>query len=239
MKSLRTLLVIALVSVSAPALAQTHAAEAKAGVVFKVSDALILGAASAGAAGLWHYDREITNWFRQPVLQNNTALRSMMTGARLFGDPGTIVLGVGLWAGGAIRGDQATSTDGVRSLESVAVASALAWLIKGASGRARPYVDSTNSSDWKAGRGFGDRSDFESFPSGHVTAAFAFASAITARVAKRSPAEARWLGPLLYGAATLTGFSRVYDHKHWASDVLLGAAIGTVSGLVVVRSHER
>jgi membrane-associated phospholipid phosphatase len=40
---------------------------------------------------------------------------------------------------------------------------------------------------------------------------------------------------LLYGAATLTGISRVYDHKHWASDVLLGAGIGTVSGWLVSR----
>ncbi len=33
----------------------------------------------------------------------------------------------------------------------------------------------------------------------------------------------------LYGAATLTGWSRMNDNKHWLSDVLAGAAIGVTS----------
>jgi len=36
-------------------------------------------------------------------------------------------------------------------------------------------------------------------------------------------------------AATTSGVSRLYHDKHWASDVALGAAIGTFSGLKVVR----
>ena len=42
----------------------------------------------------------------------------------------------------------------------------------------------------------------------------------------------------MYGGATLVGLSRMYHNNHWASDVALGAAIGTFSGLKVVRySH--
>src|SRR5450759_3446218 len=42
----------------------------------------------------------------------------------------------------------------------------------------------------------------------------------------------------MYGGATLVGLSRMYHNNHWASDVVLGAAIGTFSGLKVVRySH--
>jgi hypothetical protein len=42
----------------------------------------------------------------------------------------------------------------------------------------------------------------------------------------------------MYGGATLVGLSRMYHNKHWASDVVLGAGIGTFSGLKVVRySH--
>jgi membrane-associated phospholipid phosphatase len=42
----------------------------------------------------------------------------------------------------------------------------------------------------------------------------------------------------MYGGATLVGLSRMYHNNHWASDVVLGAAVGTFSGLKVVRySH--
>jgi membrane-associated phospholipid phosphatase len=42
----------------------------------------------------------------------------------------------------------------------------------------------------------------------------------------------------MYGGATLVGLSRMYHNKHWASDVVLGAGIGTFSGIKVVRySH--
>jgi membrane-associated phospholipid phosphatase len=46
------------------------------------------------------------------------------------------------------------------------------------------------------------------------------------------------VGPALYGGATMVGLSRMYNNKHWASDVVVGAAIGTFSGLAVVRYHR-
>jgi membrane-associated phospholipid phosphatase len=43
----------------------------------------------------------------------------------------------------------------------------------------------------------------------------------------------------MYGGATLVGLSRMYHNRHWASDVALGAGIGTFSGLKVVKySHS-
>jgi len=33
------------------------------------------------------------------------------------------------------------------------------------------------------------------------------------------------------------GYSRVYQNKHWASDVLLGAALGELCGRVVTGFH--
>ena len=48
-----------------------------------------------------------------------------------------------------------------------------------------------------------------------------------------------YVAPVMYGGATLVGLSRMYHNKHWASDVVLGAGIGTFSGLKVVRySHS-
>ena len=46
----------------------------------------------------------------------------------------------------------------------------------------------------------------------------------------------RWvIGPILYTGAALTGVSRMYNNRHWMSDVLVGAGVGTFAGLKVVR----
>jgi len=44
-----------------------------------------------------------------------------------------------------------------------------------------------------------------------------------------------WIvGPVLYGGAAMVGLARMYDDKHWASDVVLGAGIGTLAGVETV-----
>ncbi len=64
-----------------------------------------------------------------------------------------------------------------------------------------------------------------SFPSGHATSAFAFATAVSR--------EAPTLGPFLIPLASLVAFSRVYLGVHYPSDVVFGAAVGVASGLAV------
>jgi membrane-associated phospholipid phosphatase len=77
----------------------------------------------------------------------------------------------------------------------------------------------------------------QSFPSGHTTAAFAFAAAMDRELRRSHPKVARWAGPSLYAAAALTGLARMHSDNHWASDIIMGAGIGTVSGLMVARFH--
>lgn len=64
-----------------------------------------------------------------------------------------------------------------------------------------------------------------SFPSAHATASFAAATAM-GRI------EPRARGPLL-GLAVLVGLTRPYLGMHYPSDVLAGAALGTVLGRIV------
>lgn len=66
-----------------------------------------------------------------------------------------------------------------------------------------------------------------SFPSGHATSCFAIAVAIAWVVRKTDYA---WLGWVLVGWATLVGFSRVYVGVHFVSDVIAGAALGSIVG---------
>ena len=63
-------------------------------------------------------------------------------------------------------------------------------------------------------------SGHNSFPSGHSTVAFADAEALDRET------SARWVPWAAYPLASLVGWSRVRDDKHWGSDVVAGAALG-------------
>lgn len=65
--------------------------------------------------------------------------------------------------------------------------------------------------------------DPNSFPSGHTTAAFAFAGAV------QFASSAKWLRWAALIAAVLMGFSRLYVGVHYPSDVLTGVLIGLSS----------
>jgi undecaprenyl-diphosphatase len=65
-----------------------------------------------------------------------------------------------------------------------------------------------------------------SFPAGHAATAFAGATLLS-YVAPRA-------APALIALALLIGFSRVYVGVHYPSDVLAGAAIGVLVGLVAI-----
>lgn len=67
-----------------------------------------------------------------------------------------------------------------------------------------------------------DGSDHLSFPSGHTTQAFASAEFMRLEYKDVSP----WYGIAGYAMATATGMLRVYNNKHWISDVIAGAGVG-------------
>ena len=77
-----------------------------------------------------------------------------------------------------------------------------------------------------------DSNTRNSFPSGHTTAAFAFASYVGCRH------SLPW-GIAAYAFAAFVGFSRVNDNAHYLHDVAAGAAIGGSYGLGICLSENR
>jgi len=106
-------------------------------------------------------------------------------------------------------------------------------VVKVVAGRARPFVNVDDPYDFKFLAGVHDEAR-RSFPSGHTTSAFAAAAAATAEVGRHWPGRKTLTGVVAYGTAGLVGISRMYNNKHWASDVVVGAAVGTFSGWKVV-----
>ncbi|WP_316817193.1 phosphatase PAP2 family protein [Pedobacter nyackensis] len=70
-----------------------------------------------------------------------------------------------------------------------------------------------------------NHSGFNSFPSGHTANAFAAAEFLKQEYKDVSP----WYGYAGYTVATATGVLRMYNNKHWLSDVVAGAGFGILS----------
>ena len=70
-----------------------------------------------------------------------------------------------------------------------------------------------------------DKSAANSFPSGHTTTAFAAAEFLRQEYKDVSP----WYGIAGYTAAAATGTLRLYNNKHWLSDIVAGAGLGILS----------
>lgn len=76
-----------------------------------------------------------------------------------------------------------------------------------------------------------DGSDHQSFPSGHAAITFAAATVIERHLGWRHSIAA-------YAIAAYVAASRLSDNRHYLSDVVFGAAVGTISGRTVTR-HGR
>lgn len=70
-----------------------------------------------------------------------------------------------------------------------------------------------------------DGSSANSFPSGHTATVFAAAEMFNQEFKDQSP----WFGYAAYTVATATGMLRMYNNKHWLSDVVAGAGFGILS----------
>lgn len=96
-------------------------------------------------------------------------------------------------------------------------------ILKDVIARPRPMTDPTYTAFWQAVGSPAE--DGYSFPSGHVTAVAAWATAMLLCCNKKWS----WIG---YIGVVIMAIARVYLIAHYASDALAGIIVGTLSGVV-------
>lgn len=209
--------------------------------LFVARDAHIVAFFTLATVGLFPLDRTLADRVREQPLQDNDFLQHSAAFFRYMGGPGPLLIGASMYAAGRVTRTPRLADLGLHGTEAVALATTITGVGKGLGGRARPLLDISRPGAFRLGRGFPKGNDgYRSFPSGHAATAFAAASAVTSELKRWHPRSVWYVAPVMYGGASLVGISRMYDNKHWASDVVLGAAIGTFSGLkIVTYSHRK
>lgn len=190
------------------------------------SDWLKAGLVVGATSGLLFADADIRDFAQRN--QSSTGDKAAAIGNAL-GNPLYTLPPLGLfYLYGHYNNDPKARQTSLLAVESLALSGAFTWTLKMTAQRPRPYTGESPSS-WN-GPSF--KTGNTSFPSGHTTAAFSIASVIAEEYGNNP-----CVPPIAYGLATLTGMARIYDNKHWASDVFFGGAIGYFVGKAVVRYH--
>lgn len=131
---------------------------------------------------------------------------------------------------GFINNNNKSKKIGYEILQTTLYAGIITTGLKIAFGRARPFTE-------KGSKSFGNlflfEDEYHSLPSGHTTVAFSISSVLA------NNTKSTWLKILCYIPAFLTATSRVYQDKHWLSDVFLGGIIGYTIGNWVTSKHEQ
>jgi membrane-associated phospholipid phosphatase len=227
-------------ALSAPASGQSADSTATANApLFTIRDAYIGAGFALATIALLPFDKHIAQELQDSATQANKFFGGAATDFERAAVPGTYVVGGLLYGVGRIGHFREIADLGLHGTEAVFLAIQLTDIVKGLAGRARPFlVGDSLPGNFQFARGLRKTKGYTSFPSGHTAKAFGAASAVTAEVDRVWP-RATWIvAPAMYGGALMVGLSRMYHNAHWASDVALGAGIGTFSGLKVVRYNH-
>jgi membrane-associated phospholipid phosphatase len=202
-------------------------------------DVGVLGAGVAGSIALMASDERIAQRLQTDRYQAKAGYQDVADVAGKVNEKSLFAAGLVTWGIARLIDAPRTTTDiAWHTTESIFMASATATLARGILGRSRPFVTvDSNAYDYKPGKGFAELR-YRAYPSIHAAAAFATASALTAETARHSQRAAYVVGPIAYSLAALPGLARMYGDKHWASDILMGSALGAVSGWATVRYHH-
>jgi membrane-associated phospholipid phosphatase len=197
------------------------------------------GAALVGTTiGISFLDKPLQEWAAGLRRRNDPTLGSFSKTVSDVGGAYEVVTFAGIAAYGFIFKNPKLRTTTALATQSYITSTFWSTLFKTLSGRLRPHDIDANS-DMNASRFHGPFYSIpygsnSAFPSGHATLAFA-AARVYAMEYKNVPA----IPIISYGMASLIGFSRIIQNRHWATDVFAGALLGLACGTQVVNNYHR
>lgn len=201
---------------------------------------------AVGIAGVMKIDKPI-NRLALRLHENSLAIKNVSPVITKFGGRYALysMIGIGAWSY-LSKNEKLTNTT-LLATQSYVTSGIWVSVFKFISGRERPsyYDPQTNQNRglWHgmffqfkkdASGNKPDGAQFSSFSSGHAAAAFSIAT-VYAEMYK----DKLWVPVLSYTSASLIGLSRVTESRHWASDVLVSAALGYLCGKQVVRNFHK
>jgi membrane-associated phospholipid phosphatase len=195
-----------------------------------------LGVATLAAATM-SIDESLARSLQRPSVQSYRFLKGTTNVFSNLGFPGSAIITAGAYFLGLEKHSRPIAALGMHTGEAIVLGGVLAEGLQMTIGRARPQRDVNDARNFRFGKGFSS-DDFTSLPSAHVTVAFAAATAASREVSRSWPGAARYVAPISYTAATLVGFSRMYKNKHWASDVVGAAGLGTYCAVLFDRYNQ-
>lgn len=184
------------------------------------------GVLVSGTASLTLADQSVTDYFQSH--QSKTESYISRNILEHFGAEHSILVVTGMFTYGMLAKKDRSVSTALLALESFALASLVTRIPKTLIGRERP-------DNWRGDGPYAFNGPFHgtSFPSGHTTASFAVASVIATQYR-----DSKWIPVAAYSVAALAGISRIYDNRHWLTDVIGGAVVGTLVGNLVSHRSE-
>lgn len=191
----------------------------KAPAQWKGSDWSKLALTGALVTAAWYVDRD----FRQ-LSERSARWAEVLSYTDPIGN-GLVTIPVAgvIWLEGRYRDNQHTQLVGLNVAKAFILSRALVQLPKYIFQRQRPLESGNNPGLFDGPFG---RYQHTSFPSGHVTSAFAAAAVFRQAYGE----EHRWVPITFYTLAVANGTGRMLQGKHWFSDVVAGAILGQVVG---------
>ena len=186
---------------------------------FNNNDLLNYGITAGSTLLAYNFDEDVNSFFKK----NKTPLLSPLYEFNKYSVYAVFATAGALYLQGSIY-DNAKNKDLGLKLGSALIYSTLVnQALKMLTGRERPTISDDNSNF----HFFRTAWDETSFPSGHSTAGFAFASVMAFSTDNDLEKVVYW------SIAGLMAFERLYNRHHWLSDVVLGSAIGYFTGSLI------